>query len=121
MLRLVTPKPKVEHKPICSVDKQPWPCAHHQAEAYQRRASYFSVLCLACGKPRNAWASLSIDDDGHGRAIYFHARLRCRPKAKAWWEEHVTPHTGESFDKVYGFGISHLGKYISGRGTLKAV
>lgn len=116
-LKLVQPKPRVEHKPICAIDGQPWPCAHHQAANHDRYSRYWNVLCLACGKPRNNLACLQIDDDGHGRTIYFHARKRCVPKARAWWEEHGKPRTGQPFSEVAYLGIPHLGDYLRKHGA----
>jgi hypothetical protein len=68
---------------------------------------------MACGKFRNAFTSLDIQRGQDGRAIYFHARKRCRPAAQKWWEENVRPHTGESFRD--GQWIDDLARYIGAR------
>lgn len=127
-LRSVPPAAKVEHAAICAVDGEPWPCRHTVRQANFRMSQYYSVFCLACGKPRNAWCSLSIESDLNGQAVYFHARKRCSQKAVEWWNENVKPHTGEDLlVKRYGeveitIGgeyIDDLTRYLAMRNKLK--
>lgn len=114
-------KPKVnepEHKAVCSIDGEPWPCKHRQVESHNAFTKRWDVLCGACGKRRNACASLDIQSGLDGRAIYFHWRKSCRPKARQWWDENVLPHTGEAFRE--GQWIDDLARYIGARHKLSA-
>lgn len=123
------PKPKVKHYPICGTCRAPWPCPHYQEQGRFRAHQYYSTLCLGCGKPRNAWASLDIERDLAGRRVYFHARKKCSAKAKEWWDKNVKPHIDEEYhDNRYndvvigGLHIGDLRRHIHFRGgSLKAV
>jgi hypothetical protein len=118
-LQIVPPQTEreVEHKPVCSIDGEPWPCAHNQREAHFAAVQRYSVLCLACGKSRNACVSLEIRKGLDGRTVYFHYRKRCRPKARDWWDENVRPHTGEPFRECQW--IDDLARYIAARNPLQ--
>lgn len=127
-LRTVPPVAKIEHEAVCSVDGEPWPCRHTIRESNFRMAQYHSVFCLACGKQRNAWASLSIERDLNGQAVYFHARKRCSQKAVEWWNTNVKPHTGEDLlikrygeveITIGGQSIEDLTRYLSLHSGLK--
>lgn len=130
MTLLLVPKTsEVEHKPICSVCSEPWPCTHIKEEGRFRTHQHYSVMCLACGKPRNGWTSLSIERGFDGRAVYFHARKKCAMKAALWWDEHVKPLVGEeavcrTYEFMPGFfgqTIQDLTRYVALRSKPKAV
>jgi hypothetical protein len=99
-----------EHKPICSIDGEAWPCAHNRAESHKAYIARWSILCVACGKRRNSWGALVVEDAGDGRFVYFHARKRCIEKAQTWWDENVKPYTGERFQE--GLWVGDLPRYI---------
>ena len=128
MLVAVPKQSIVEHKPVCSIDGEPWPCFHTQKETHYRMTQHYSVLCVACGKLRNAWASLDIESDLENRHIYFHARKPCAAKAKIWWDENIKPHTGEdlfisilSGVTIGGQWIGDLTRHLAARTKMKAV
>lgn len=104
---------EVEHKGICSVDGEPWPCLHSRRETHFEFSRWYNALCLACGKQASAWTVLTIDRDLEGRRIYFHDRKRCRPAAEKWWNEHVKPITGENFRPHQS--ITDLHRYVGAR------
>src|SRR5882672_5318840 len=91
LLAIIPSEPEVEHSAICSIDGEPWPCAHRAREGRIAMIRYIRVVCLACGKPRNAFTSLSIGEGFDGQPVYFHWRKRCRPVAEQWWNENVKP------------------------------
>lgn len=117
-LRIVPPVSAVEHRAVCSVDGESWPCKHHR-QAMAVQGLWRFVICSACGQRRNYWTALSIDRGLDGRAIYFHDRKRCRPKAEKWWNENVRPITGESFHS--GQSIADLQRYLAARVAIQAV
>src|SRR6185503_12863849 len=77
------------------------------------------VRCLACGKPRNDWAFLSIECDFDGRAVYFHDRNGCREAARRWWDEHVRPLVGQGL--LVGQWIGNLVRYVAVREAPRVV
>lgn len=111
-LRAVPPQSKAEHKAVCSIDGEPWPCRYEQREGNFRIAQYHSVFCSACGKQRNAWASLDVEADLSGHRVYFHARKRCSLKATEWWDANIKPHTGEDLFVTMLNGVTIGGRSI---------
>lgn len=117
--QIVKPKDnESEHTPVCSIDGEPWPCRHNRSETHRAFVERSSILCFACGKPRKAYGSLTVEKALDGRLIYFHHRQACRPKAKEWWDANVLPHTGEAFRE--GQWIDDLARYIGARHKLTA-
>lgn len=117
---LVQPEPAgPEHRPVCCVCGEAWPCRHHQQQSHQAMVQRQSVRCYACGKLRNARCSLTVVADAEGRTIYFHARKRCCEQAQVWWEKHVRSVISKPF--IHGLWIDDLPAYLGRHAQLKPV
>jgi hypothetical protein len=108
-----------EHKAVCSIDGEPWPCKHAIERIHYAHIQRSGVRCLACGKPRVAWTSLDIAESFDGRPVYFHDRKGCREAALAWWDENVRPLTGHGFR--VGGRIEGLLRYVGRRAPKQAL